>query len=59
MAGRDDGAALGDAAFERFALLLRLAEGSGEVYVTRLVAAEVDFEIGDVATGAGHLAFGD
>ena len=59
MAGRDDGAALGDAAFERFALLLRLTEGGREIDVPRLVTTQIDFKIGDIATGAGHLAFGD
>ena len=59
MARGDDGSTLGDAALERFALLLRLAEGGGEIDVPRLVATEIDFEVGDVTAGAGHLAFGD
>ena len=59
MTGRDDGATLGDATLVRLALLLGLTEGTGKVDVAGLVAAEIDFEIGDVATGASHLAFGD
>ena len=59
VARRDDGATLGDATLKRFAFLLRLAEGSGEIDVARLIATEIDFEIGDVAAGTGHLAFGD
>ena len=59
MAGRDDGAGFGDALLEREAVLLGLSERVGKIDVTGLITAEVDFEVGDVAAGAGHLAFGD
>ena len=55
----DDGGAVLRPSFEAFALGLRLSQRGRKIDMTLLVATEIDFQIGHIGAGAGHLAFSD